>query len=41
MLARRWFDGRLSPDWRPRPVEWSQEQLSDAGFTGSFWSLKG
>lgn len=38
-LSQHWFEGRLSPDWKPRPREWSQELLSDAGFTGQFWSL--
>jgi hypothetical protein len=40
-LAQHWYDGRLSPDRRPRPRELSQELLSDAGFKGSFWSLAG
>jgi hypothetical protein len=38
-LAERWFDGRLSPDWKPRPRDLSQQLLSDAGFVGPFWSL--
>lgn len=38
-LAQHWYDGRLSPDWRPRPREFSQELLADAGLTGSFWAL--
>ena len=40
-LTQHWYEGRLSPDWKPRPREWSQELLSDAGFTGSFWTLAG
>ncbi len=40
-LARHWYDGRLSPDWQPRPRELSQDLLSAAGFTGPFWSLTG
>jgi len=38
-LSQYWYDGRLSPDSKPRPRQLSQELLSDAGFTGSFWSL--
>ena len=38
-LAEHWFDGRLSPDWQPRSREQSQQVLSDAGFSGPFWSL--
>jgi hypothetical protein len=40
-LSLHWYDGRLSPDWKPRPRELSQELLSDAGFKGPFWSLAG
>ena len=38
-LAQRWFDGRLSPDWKPRPRDQAQQLLSEAGFVGPFWSL--
>jgi len=38
-LAQSWFDGRLSPDWKPRSRAASQKLLSAAGFVGSFWSL--
>jgi hypothetical protein len=40
-LSEHWYDGRRSPDWKPRPQELSQELLRDAGFSGSFWSLTG
>jgi hypothetical protein len=40
-LSRYWFDGRLTPEWKARPRELSQELLADAGFVGSFWSLAG
>ena len=40
-LAVAWWGDRLAPDWKPRPREWSQELLADAGFTGSFWALAG
>ena len=38
-LSQHWYDGRLSPDWKPRPRELSQDLLRDAGFTGAFWTL--
>jgi len=40
-LSQHWYDGRLSPDWTPRPRGVSQQLLADAGFTGPFWSLAG
>ena len=39
LLAERWYDGRLSPDWKPRPRDASQQLLTDTGFVGAFWSL--
>ena len=41
LLAQHWFDGRLSLDWKPRPQAASQQLLTDAGCTGTFWSLEG
>jgi hypothetical protein len=38
-LGKHWFEGRLEMDWKPRDRELSQQILSDAGLTGSFWSL--
>jgi hypothetical protein len=38
-LSQRWYEGRLSPDWKPRLRDQSQQLLSDAGFVGEFWSL--
>ena len=38
-LGRRWYRGRLSPDWQPRTLEASQALLASTGFTGPFWSL--
>jgi hypothetical protein len=40
-LSRRWFDNRMSPDWRKPQRETLQEMLRDHGFTGQFWSLGG
>lgn len=41
LLAETWYEGRLSPDWQPRPRAASQRLLTDAGFVGGFWSLDG
>ena len=38
-LSQSWFEGRLSPDWKPRSPDAAQQLLTDAGFTGPFWSL--
>ena len=38
-LARPWFDGRLSRDWKPKSTGQKQQLLGAAGFTGSFWTL--
>lgn len=38
-LAQQWFEGRLSPDWKPRSRDLSQQLLVDAGFVGPFWTL--
>ena len=40
-LSKSWFEGRLSPDWKPRSAAQSQQLLTDAGFIGSFWTLSG
>jgi hypothetical protein len=40
-LGRRWYRGRLSPDWRPRTLPESQALLESTGFTGRFWSFTG
>jgi hypothetical protein len=38
-LSQSWYEGRLSPDWKPRSRPQSQQLLTDAGFVGPFWSL--
>jgi len=38
-LAKTWYEGRLAPDWKPRPRDASQQLLTAAGFIGPFWSL--
>ena len=39
-VAREWYAGRLSPDWKPRRIEESQAILERAGLTGDFWDLQ-
>jgi len=38
-LARPWFHGRLAPDWKSKSTDQKQQMLTDAGFTGAFWTL--
>jgi hypothetical protein len=38
-LARRWWETRLEPDWRPRTPAESQAILDGLGLTGDFWRL--
>ena len=38
-LGRRWYRGRMAPDWQPRTPAASQALLESTGFTGAFWSL--
>ena len=40
-LGRRWYRGRLAPDWQPRTLAASQALLDATGFTGPFWSFTG
>jgi hypothetical protein len=40
-LGRRWYRGRLDPEWRPRSGEASQALLAATGLTGAFWQLAG
>jgi hypothetical protein len=38
-LAHAWWSDRLSPTWRPRTREQSQQILDALGLTGDFWRL--
>jgi hypothetical protein len=38
-LAQAWWGDRLSPNWRPRTRDESQEILDRLGLTGEFWQL--
>lgn len=40
-LGRRWYRGRLAPDWQPRSLADSQALLTSTGFTGAYWSFTG
>lgn len=38
-LARRWYAGRLEPEWRGRAAPASQAIFEEVGLTGSFWRM--
>ena len=38
-LSSRWWEDRLSPDWRPHTRDQNQATLDDLGLTGEFWCL--
>ena len=38
-MARRWYAGRLEPEWRGRTAEASQAILAEVGLTGDFWRM--
>ena len=38
-LARLWYEGRTSPDWRPRRPEEAQAIFDRLGLVGDFWRL--
>jgi len=38
-LARRWYGGRLEPDWRGRPASASQAIFEEVGLSGDFWRM--
>lgn len=40
-LASRWYDDRLTPDWRRRTPEQRQAVFDEVGLTGGFWSITG
>jgi hypothetical protein len=39
VLARLWFEGRDSPEWRPRTADEVHEVFRAAGLEGPFWTL--
>jgi hypothetical protein len=38
-LALAWFHDRLSPDWRRKTPEETEEVFAGIGLTGPFWRL--
>lgn len=40
-LARRWYAGRLEPDWRRHTMAEMEHIFGELGLTGPFWSLRG
>ena len=38
-LARRWFEDRLSPEWRRRTPDEAHAIFAAAGLVGPFWRL--
>jgi hypothetical protein len=38
-LAVAWFDDRLSPDWRRKTPEETEEVFAGIGLTDPFWRL--
>jgi hypothetical protein len=38
-LAKAWFHDRLSPDWRRKTPQETQEVFDRIGLTGPFWEL--
>ncbi|MGI9604200.1 MAG: hypothetical protein ACR2QE_20140 [Acidimicrobiales bacterium] len=39
-LSRRWYQGRLDPEFRPAPVEHLQGLLTGVGLVSLFWQLR-
>lgn len=39
-LGRRWYEGRLAPDWRPFDVTEKAAILRGLGLTDRFWNLE-
>ena len=38
-LARRWYAGRMEPEWRGRPAQVNQAIFEEIGLTGDFWRM--
>ena len=39
LLAKAWYEDRLSPDWRRKTPEEAQAVFESIGLTGPFWRL--
>jgi len=40
VLAQRWYEDRMSPNWKRRSAAEADAIFRAAGLTGSFWSLE-
>jgi hypothetical protein len=40
-LAQAWYHDRLSPSWKRKPLDETQQLLTRLGLTGPFWQLAG
>ena len=38
-LARKWYTGRLDPNWTSKSPEEANGVFADCGLTGPFWRL--
>ena len=38
-LSQRWYQDRMSPDYRGRSMEQVQKIFKEAGLTSAFWTL--
>jgi alkylmercury lyase-like protein len=39
-LGRRWYEDKLSPEWRRATPEEAEAVFADVGLTGDFWRLR-
>jgi len=39
-LARAWYAGKLTPDWRRKTVDEAEALFSDLGLADPFWRLR-
>jgi hypothetical protein len=39
-LSQRWYQGRMSPDYRGRTMEQVQDIFREVGLTSEFWRAK-
>jgi Alkylmercury lyase len=39
-LARTWYEARMSPGWRRRTPQETEEVFAGLGLTGEFWRLR-
>ena len=39
MLGQRWYEDRLSPDWKPKTREVMRRIFREVGLDGDFWDV--